>query len=85
MRKIPNSLRKHRKTRGLKQKEVAKILGIKSASIISRWESGVSLPTTENAFRLSVIYRTMIDALYLDYLKRLKDEIRQREEALILK
>jgi transcriptional regulator with XRE-family HTH domain len=85
MRNIPNSLRRYRRGRGMKQKEVAKLLGIKSASMISRWENGASLPSTENVFRLSVIYRTMVDALYMDYLTRLKDEIRKREEILAIK
>jgi transcriptional regulator with XRE-family HTH domain len=82
MRNIPNSLRRFRKVRGLKQKEVARILGVKSASMISRWENGASLPSTENVFRLAVIYRTMADALYMDYISRLKGEIRQKEEIL---
>jgi transcriptional regulator with XRE-family HTH domain len=85
MRKIPNSLRRFRRVRGMKQKEVARILGIKSASMISRWEKGATLPSTENAFKLAVIYRTMVDALYMDYLVRLKDELRKREEVLIMK
>lgn len=85
MRNIPNSLRRYRRVRGMKQKEVARILGIKSASMISRWEKGITLPSTENAFKLAAIYRTMVDALYMDYLVRLKDEIRKREEVLIMK
>jgi len=85
MRNIPNSLRRFRRVRGMKQKEVARILGVKSASMISRWEKGVTLPSTENAFKLAVIYRTMVDALYMDYMLRLKDEIRKREEVLVIK
>jgi transcriptional regulator with XRE-family HTH domain len=85
MRNIPNSLRRFRRVRGMKQKEVARILGIKSASMISRWEKGAMLPSTENAFKLAAIYRTMVDALYMDYMVRLKDEIRKREEVLAIK
>jgi len=69
----------------MKQKEVARILGVKSASMISRWEKGATLPSTENAFKLAVIYRTMVDALYIDYLAQLTGEIRKKEEALMLK
>lgn len=85
MRNIPNSLRRFRKVRGMKQKEVARILGVRSASMISRWEKGITLPSTENAFKLAVIYRTMVDALYIDYISQLKGDIRKREEALIMK
>jgi len=36
-----NAMRKHRKARGLKQKEVAQVLGLKTVSAVSRWENGV--------------------------------------------
>ena len=85
MKNIPNSLRRFRRVRGMKQKEVARILGVKSASMISRWEKGITLPNTENAFKLAAIYRTMVDALYMDYIAQLKGEIRKKEEALIMK
>lgn len=85
MQKIPNSLRRHRRSRGKKQKEVAQVLGVKSASMISRWESGAALPNTENVFKLALVYGTMVDALYMDYRARLRDEIRKREEVLLLK
>jgi len=69
----------------MKQKEVARILGVKSASMISRWEKGITLPSTENAFKLAAIYRTMVDALYMDYISQLKGEILRKEETLIMK
>ena len=81
--KIPNYLKKYRRIRGLKQKDVAKILGIKSASIISRWEKGVCLPNTLNLFRLSILYRTMSDALFIDLMRDLRDDFRKREEKIL--
>jgi transcriptional regulator with XRE-family HTH domain len=77
---IPNCLRKYRKERGLKQKEVAEILGLKSISMISRWEKGICLPETLNLFKLAIIYRTMVDALFIDLMKSLKDELHKREK-----
>lgn len=79
---IPNLLRKHRKVRGLKQTEVAKILGHKSASRISRWEKGVCIPSLVNALRLSVLYRVMVDALFTDHLHLVRQEIRESEGKL---
>jgi len=81
--KIPNCLRKYRRIRGLRQKEVARILGIKSASVISRWEKGVCMPNTLNLFRISILYRTMGDALFIDLVKELRDELRKREEKIL--
>ena len=80
---IPNSLRKHRRARGLSQKDVAAMLGLKSASIISRWENGACLPTTRNVFKLAVLYRAMVDALYFDLLRSLRQQLRESERAVL--
>jgi len=77
---IPNCLRKYRKARGLKQSDVAKILRIKSTSLISRWENGGCLPNTLNIFKLSILYRTLIVALFIDLYRTLKEEILKREK-----
>jgi len=78
-----NSLKRYRKARGLTQKEAAKILGLKSTSMISRWEKGVCLPNALNIFRLAVLYRTMADALFIDLLRALRDELHKREEEVL--
>jgi transcriptional regulator with XRE-family HTH domain len=80
---IPNSLKRYRKARGLQQKEVAKILGIKSASMISRWEKGRCLPSALNLFRLAVVYRTMVDALYIDLLRASRADLHEREQRIL--
>ncbi len=65
-RRVSNRLRKYRLERGLEQREVAYLLGIKSHSSISQWEHGVNLPTLEKLFLLSFIYKTLPDELYYD-------------------
>lgn len=76
---VANCLRKYRKARGLKQKEIAQILGMRNPSVISRWEQGVCLPNLKNAFKLAVLYRTMTDALFLEMREILKEELLKRE------
>ena len=78
-----NCLRRYRKARGLRQKDVAEILGLKSASMISRWESGLCLPSTMNLFRLAALYRTMADALFIDVLRALRSDLCKREERVL--
>lgn len=78
-RKIPNLLKKHRKISGLKQKDVAKILELKSSSLISRWEKGLSIPSLINVFKLSILYRTMADSLFNDLVHKLREEVRELE------
>lgn len=80
---IPNALRKYRRIRGLKQKQVAQILGLKSASRISRWEKGECLPNLINAIRLSILYRNMVDGLFNDHTKSLREEVLLREQQVM--
>ena len=81
--RIPNSLRKYRKARGLKQKEVANILGLKSSSMISRWERGHSLPQPVTIFKMAVLYHTMADALFTDLRRVLQEDILKAEKKLL--
>lgn len=78
----PNCLRKLRKINGYTQKEVAMVLGIKNTGMISRWESGQRFPNAMNMFRLAILYRTMADALYIDQIRILRDEIKKKREKL---
>jgi len=80
---IHNCLRKYRKARGLKQNEVAEIIGLKSSSIISRWEKGICMPSLSNILKLALIYRTMVDALFIDQVRELKSSLYKKEEEVL--
>ena len=82
---IPNCLKRYRKARGFQQKEVAKILGFKCTSTISRWEKGTYLPSTINLFKLAILYRTISDSLFIDLIRNLKSDIHKREEKILNK
>lgn len=69
---IPNRLKKYRRHMSYSQKDVARILKLKSASIISRWENGVSLPSIVNLFKLSILYKRLADQLYLELMQELR-------------
>jgi len=80
---IPNNLRKYRRAKGLTQKEVAFVLGLKGITLLSRWESGVRVPGLLDIFKLALLYRTMVDALFMDLRRSLKDEISKQETRLL--
>jgi len=82
---MANLLRKYRKARGLKQKDVAAILGLRSASRVSRWENGASTPTLYNVFRLAALYRVFAESLFIDHLHALREELKAKETALLEK
>lgn len=82
-RNYQNCLWKYRRARGFKQRDVAKILELKSTSMISRWENGVCLPETENLIDLAQLYRTSMDALLIDLVRESKVYILGREEEVL--
>jgi transcriptional regulator with XRE-family HTH domain len=67
-------LKKYRKQIGYSQSEAAKILGV-SPSRLSEWEKGERMPSAINLYKLSILYRVLPDALYLDLRQSLIKEI----------
>lgn len=51
--------------------------------MISRWEKGTCLPNSLNIFKLSLLYRTLVDALFIDLMRLLKKDLREREENVL--
>jgi transcriptional regulator with XRE-family HTH domain len=82
---IPNWLRKHRKRWGYRQKEVAEMLGFKSANRLSRWEKGISVPSVPNLLKLGIIYATLTDQLYHELLIQLRPALNKRKEEVLRK
>ena len=78
---IPNRLRKYRLMMGYKQKDIALLLGFKSSSKISRWEKGNCAPSLKNLFQLSILYKTLSDALFLDYLQEVREELAKKSKS----
>jgi len=81
--RIPNSLRKYRKAKGLTQKDVVRVLGLKSTSMISRWENGLCLPSPMYIFSLALLYHVMADALFIRLKRRLEKDIHKAEQKLL--
>jgi DNA-binding XRE family transcriptional regulator len=51
---------------GLQQKSVARLLGHRSTSVVSEYETGKLLPSLPTALKLSAIYRRSLSELYPD-------------------
>ena len=79
----PNCLRKYRRAMGLKQKEVAEILGLKSASVVSRWEKGSCFPHTKNVLMLAMLYRKLVEELFIDARKIIKSYLIDKEAQVL--
>lgn len=83
---LPNCLKKYRRARGLSQKKVAQITGINSSSLICRWERSKNLPkTVVFLFKLSILYRIPIEAMFFDQYRIIRYQVLSREEKLLEK
>ncbi len=61
--KVPNTIRKYRLGLGLTQRQLAKMVGIRAATI-SEWECGLTCPSVELLLRLAKVLNTLAEALY---------------------
>ena len=73
-----NNLRDIRVSLGLKQTDVAGMLGHASPDRISHWEKGVAFPGMVNLFRLSLIFRIRPEHLYRNLYESLASDIKHK-------
>ena len=64
-----------RKRLGLGQKSVARLLGHKSTSPISEYETGRLLPNLRTALKLAAIYQTALPDLYITLQRQIEKEV----------
>lgn len=57
------NIRFERNSKGLTQKEIADKIGVKTQSY-QAYESGVSLPSSENLLKLAIVLEVSIDELF---------------------
>ena len=80
--RFPNRLKKYRRIFCLSQKQVARMLGLKNTSPLSRWEKGRAFPGIIHLFGLSRIYKTLPSELYIDLWLTISKEISTKENNL---
>ena len=76
--KHKNHLLLIRKKTGLEQKQVAALLGHKTADQISRFERGAKLPNLKTALKLGIIYQLPIRVLFYEYFEACFDELKNQ-------
>ena len=79
---VKNSLWTVRNKMGFSQKRVARSLGLRRTSVLSRYEHGTRIPGLINALKLEIVYRTPVAFLFGDLYLELKGKIRKKEEQI---
>lgn len=77
--KYPNAIRQYRRKRHFKLREVALLMGLKSASHISHWEKGRKLPSLVNCFKLAAVIKCAPEVLFSDLHRQIQSEIHRRK------
>ncbi len=72
---LPNQIRRYRRQRGLRLRDVAKLTGQSCVAHISHWEKGRKLPSLENCLRLALAIQCPVEILFIDLFNQLKNEI----------
>ena len=67
---------------GFTQIEVARLLGFPDTSMISRYETGQSLPPLAKALELGIVLRVPVEFLFPAMYEASKYRIREQEEQL---
>ena len=77
-----NHLYALRRSRGYRQKHVAKLVGHKFTQMISQYENGTSLPTLETALLLEIILGARLSEIYVDRYQELQLLVLKRAEEM---
>jgi transcriptional regulator with XRE-family HTH domain len=79
--KTNNNLLVVRRRYGLTRKQVAHLLGYRSAASIGRIEQGARFPDLRTLLGFEILYRTPVAYLYAQLYGELRDQLRAKEAA----
>jgi len=71
----PNQIRRYRRKRHLRLRDIAKLTGRSDASHFSHWEKGRKLPTLTNALKLSAAIGCPVEVLFWDHFQPIRKNI----------
>ena len=77
-----NRLTLYRKRMRLSQKQVAAILGLSNATVLSHYERDKYRPSLERALALEIIYRVPVAFLFPELYEGIRAEIRDKESRM---
>jgi transcriptional regulator with XRE-family HTH domain len=79
---VSNHIYQMRRNRGFAQKQLALLLGHHFTHMVSKYESGISLPPLETALLLEIALGVRLSELYVDLYQDLQIQVVTRSETL---
>lgn len=80
--KAENRIWKHRTAKGLKQSELAFLIGQQNSSQVSRYERGLVIPKLEKLVKLCFCLGTEIERLYPELIQKWQKEAEANKKEL---
>jgi len=77
---LPNELRRYRRARGLRLRDVANLIGQSSVAHIAHWEKSRKSPSLENSIRLAIAVQCPMEVLFLGLYNQLKQEVNEAKD-----
>jgi DNA-binding XRE family transcriptional regulator len=77
-----NHLYAIRRIRGYRQKQMAYLLGLRGAQMVSRYEAGTVLPSLETALTMEIVLGARLSEIYVDLYHDLAVRAWKREDSL---
>src|SRR5258707_5939730 len=84
-RKLVHHLRSYRKTFGLSQREIARLLGSRQGSNVCRYERFRSVPSLQTAIAYEIIFKTSLSDLLPDLYAEVRELVSRRARTLLKK
>ena len=83
--RVPNNIRYYRRRANLKLYELAHLVNNSSPANLANWERGTKVPSLDNLLKLSEALKVPPELLFLDRLKKIREDIRLRRALPIKK
>jgi DNA-binding XRE family transcriptional regulator len=70
-----NEIRRYRQKRYLRQRDVARLLGLKQHCDVYRWEQGKKMPSLTNALKLSAALSCPVEVLFFEQFQQIREQM----------
>jgi transcriptional regulator with XRE-family HTH domain len=79
---FPNQIRRYRRQRNLRLRDVSYLGDFGSPAPLSNWEKGRKLPSLANALKLSAVIGCPVELLFKDLFDRFRHEAFLRKQSI---